>query len=436
MTKKSTKPKAPEQSRSTPPPPPATAEQAANAMSSDNWPDSLKNYVQIAFSCCPEGKKDALEAELRELIIETHRRGTMATTDWSELDLPAACTGAKKRTKIVDDRKHSLGNRINHVASISTNVAMPSADEMKRREARLKRFQETNKVKKPAPTPPIPSTPNPDVIDWDEYTIVGSSTQLEKQYLRLTSAPDPTTVRPLPILRQTLELLLKKWKDERNYTFICDQFKSMRQDLTVQRIQSEFTVQVYEWHARIALEMGDLGEYNQCQTQLKQLYSKGIAGNSMEFLAYRILYMLHTQNRSAINAIMAEINETQAKDTAVHHALQVRSSIATSNYHRFFLLYKETPNMGTYLIHQFIERERIYALRTMCKTYRPSLEIDFVQRELAFDCMQDILKFLDKLGTKGIVDNQTIDTKSALPGLIESAKKFMKVDINRSAMTA
>lgn len=65
---------------------------------------------------------------------------------------------------------------------------------------------------------------------------------------------------------------------------------------------------------------------------------------------------------------MAEINETQAKDTAVHHALQVRSSIATSNYHRFFLLYKETPNMGTYLIHQFIERERIYALRTMCKT--------------------------------------------------------------------
>lgn len=49
--------------------------------------------------------------------------------------------------------------------------------------------------------------------------------------------------------------------------------------------------------------------------------------------------------------------------------------------------------------------------------------------------MQDILKFLDKLGTKGIVDNRTIDTKSALPGLIESAKKLMKVDINRSAMT-
>jgi hypothetical protein len=69
----------------------------------------------------------------------------------------------------------------------------------------------------------------------------------------------------------------------------------------------------------------------------------------------------------AINAIMVEIKSTHANDIAVQHALQVRSSLATSNYHRFFLLYKETPNMGTYLIHQFIERERIYALRTMCK---------------------------------------------------------------------
>lgn len=96
---------------------------------------------------------------------------------------------------------------------------------------------------------------------------------------------------------QTLELLKKKWRTEANYSYICDQFKSMRQDLTVQRIKNDFTVKVYEIHARIALEKGDLGEYNQCQSQLRVLYSHGLPGSAMEFLAYRILYLLHTRNR-------------------------------------------------------------------------------------------------------------------------------------------
>lgn len=279
-----------------------------------------------------------------------------------------------------------------------------------------------------------PPTADPNVIDWDEYTVVGTSTKLEKPYLRLTSAPDPKTVRPLATLRSTFALLQDKWRADKNYAYICDQFKSMRQDLTVQRIKNEFTVEVYETHARIALEKGDLGEYNQCQTQLRGLYAHGIPGSTVEFLAYRILYLLHTRNQREVNNLMAELTPADKQQTPVAHALDVRKAMRTGNYHRFFALYKHTPNMNAYIMDHFVERERVHALLVLARSIRPSCPLPFLASELGWASVAELDTALRGLGAamytdKGPLDTAHWDTKRAVDALLHATERHRKVDL-------
>ncbi|TKA71809.1 hypothetical protein B0A55_06925, partial [Friedmanniomyces simplex] len=207
---------------------------------------------------------------------------------------------------------------------------------------------------------------------------------IEKSYFRLTAPPAPDTVRPLPVLEKSLNHIRGKWKNEHNYNYACDQLKSMRQDLTVQHIQNELTVKVYESHARIALEMKDLGEYNQCQTQLRALYKLNITGKSEEFTAYRILYTVYTCNRTDMNNLLADLTLADKQKPAVQHALQVRSALASRNYHKFFRLYLDAPFMGAYLLDMIIQRERIAAMAAICKAYKPDVSLCFIAQELAF----------------------------------------------------
>ncbi|KAI8802468.1 SAC3/GANP/Nin1/mts3/eIF-3 p25 family-domain-containing protein [Cladochytrium replicatum] len=368
----------------------------------EGWPQSLKDYVQRVFAEAGD-RRPAAEAQLKQLIIEVNAKGALWDTDWNVMPLPSACypdsqdrnaSVPQKRKKVKGifgtsppespaSQKSSPKREWGDSNALSSLPPAQRALENARLQKRAKRFESSSGSGSPAPVAPwrknleSPATP-------DTSAIVGTSTKLEKRYLRLTSAPDPSTVRPLHILEQTLALLRQKWKDEGNYTYVCDQFKSLRQDLTVQRIRNEFTIRVYESHARIALEKKDLGEYNQCQGQLYELYKLGIPGGHVEeFLAYRILYMIHTKNKSELHGIILSLPAPPYSEP-VQHALDVRKAVSTGDYHALFRLYHLAPNMGAYLMDHFAPRERARAMRAMGRAYKPRLSVVFLAVELGF----------------------------------------------------
>lgn len=401
-----------------PPPPPPPVQKKRE------WPQSVRNYVQRSFE--PAHAIDGItrsdmEEMLKKTITEASDNNALHTRNWESYPLPQhlilnertkakAATAAawqneslqhqlaangynpkmqesksKKRKSIemagssdessistppwrnTNNHRNGQEDRGSVTPSRFDKRQQPFQDEpshkgtskfQKNLEKRQKRFEggykSTYKSKSTTPEP-------------FAGPLIGTNTSLEKEYFRLTTAPVASLVRPEHILRQTLDLLKKKWKKEGNYSYICDQFKSMRQDLTVQRIKNEFTVTVYEIHARIALEKGDLGEYNQCQTQLRALYAQKVGGNPVEFKAYRILYFIHTSNRTALNDVLADLTTAEKESEAIKHALSVRSALALGNYHKFFRLYLDTPNMGAYLMDMFVVRERLAALAKICK---------------------------------------------------------------------
>ncbi|KAG8683032.1 hypothetical protein FRC09_016343 [Ceratobasidium sp. 395] len=416
-------------------------------------------------------------AEMKALISEAYTNQTLWTTDWTGVQLkslqPKSAVKRKSQPDITATQKKLKKTTI-------SNVTTDNETRLEKRKRRFEREHEIEKQKAsgmfsgtqfthhsqsstgfdisrentPAYTPMAYRSAgaiskrkyantsaddfgdgDPNVIDWDRFTIVGTSKETFKHYLRLTSAPDPSTIRPLEVLRKTLEEIKKRWRQTSDYRWACDQFKSLRQDLTVQRIKNSFTAQVYEIHARMALEASDLVEFNQCQSNLRLLYEAGITGHANEFLAYRILYLVHTKNRSEMNLLLAQLTPEMKSTNVVRHALEVQASLVANNYHRFFDLYLSAPNMGGYIMDHMLPRERVSAMIIMTKAYL-QLPLSFVTKELAFDSASDAHQFLVD-NSIAVYTNQAakddeklVDCKPAHPKVVARyEEKYRKVDI-------
>ncbi|KAH9176031.1 SAC3/GANP/Nin1/mts3/eIF-3 p25 family-domain-containing protein [Lactarius sanguifluus] len=441
-------------------------------MSAESWPPQLKEWVASCLGQMTDLNRDEAQAELRQVISDAYSSKTLWTTDWAGVQLksllpkpmPIMSTHHLKRKldTPAGQPKKAKKNQANKSAAAALTLDVGDRVVLDKRAQRFRREHELEKQKQnggggqasslranqrtahPFANPWRSASPfvnaddpeaDPNVPNWDQYTIVGTCQDIFKDYLRLTSDPNPEQIRPYHVLQQSLTELKKRWREKTPYNWICSQFKSLRQDLTVQRIKNDFTVAVYEIHARMALEVADMVEYNQCQSSLKGLYELGIPGNDEEFTAYRILMLLHGRNRSELNLYVSQLTPKQKASSAVKHAMAVQRALALGNYHAFFELYLNAPNMGAYIIDHFVDRERLRALLVMTRAYQ-RLPLAFIHQELAFESLNHVHEFLmshraahfvnpNSSDTEKILDCKTVSME--LPAVLE--EKYRRVQI-------
>ncbi len=222
--------------------------------------------------------------------------------------------------------------------------------------------------------------------------VVGTYQEIEKEYLRLTSAPKPEFVRPPHVLKQSLQHVKNQWDTRvRDYDWVCRQLKSIRQDYKVQHIETIDSLLTYETHARLALENGDLGEFNTCVAQAQELQGKVKCSERQkdEFAAYRIIYNVLVGESSYEQArLLAKLTVKERARPATKFALNIRSSFLSDNFHRFFKLCAEKEARKTvvpYLLHRLIPTIRSKALAMCVKAHAPTkIPLTYILNELGF----------------------------------------------------
>lgn len=348
-----------------------------------------------------------------------------------------------------NNKKRKMSNNMKSSKQLKEDASASSIEEQERRKKRAEKFRTSRDNSNNYNFDNDENFANLNAISTKSHKfdknnrIIGLCQDLEKSYLRLTSEPNPNLVRPLTVLKKTYALLMNKHKKKKaSYQYLCDQFKSMRQDLRVQMIENQFTVKVYESHARIALENGDIGEFNQCQSRLIVLFELSSIKASFleEFTSYRILYYTLTEDNGNINMLRLELikkNPAVFSNRMVKTAFDLAHARLMGDYHNFMKIYVSLETLGKKLVDAFIEKEYLRSLVTICKSYN-QINLDFLVSELKFEDKEALIEWFRKRELNKFLhiknqgeenEYQLLDTKACRHAIIRQYSGSKAIDI-------
>lgn len=472
---------------------------SAGDSGSQKWPKELTNFINRSFvksKGLNDEDKLAFQEQIKTLLLKAERENKIYKNNWTKQKIPILDKGRglelvcdmeeeekeektntekktenkqnKKTTLMTQDdtsllrkyQQQKLRKQSPHIKNTSTasevvdltesskRTTTSEYDSNQRKKQRLQRFSSPDIDNKPSSLPAKPPVfANGGFQDNHIGPIIGRCTDLEKKYYRLTSEPDPNKVRPQPVLQKSVQFLIDQL-DIKPYSYIKDQFKSIRQDMTVQHLKNNFTLYVYETNSRISIKNNDLGEFNQCLTQMEYLFDSGeltikdLNVIELEFRCYRNLYLLIVENHSAVLDMKLKLfmrNYSSPLELAMlkltNLTFSLQQSMIEGDYFTFFKIVDQfsTLDLAYHLINMFIvEKCRIKFLHTISKAYR-KIPNEVLTQQLGFKqkSLSEFNQFLTKHGLQNFCNQDGFDCSSSrnIIATIIAKTNFKKIDI-------
>ncbi|XP_029967911.1 germinal-center associated nuclear protein [Salarias fasciatus] len=287
-----------------------------------------------------------------------------------------------------------------------------------------------------------------------------------KEYSRSSAdqeEPLPHELRPLPMLCMTMDYLVTQIMDQGRenyrdwYDFVWNRTRSIRKDITQQRLCCPMTVSLIEkctrFHVHCAHHLCEehmssfdakINNENmtKCLQSLKEMYEdlakrQVYCPQEAEFRQYSVLLKL---NEGDILREVQQFRDEVRKSPEVKFAVQVFAAVNSNNFVRFFKLVKRASYLASCMLHRYFNQVRAKALKSLniAHTVGPRSTMFPVEEIVRMLMFRDAVEAADFIQQYGLNVNDDMAELSRLsyqdPELPLSQKKSAVILVKKAVL--